>query len=149
MRFFSEHRTRRVSGGLVWGVEPICGVLTEHGCKIAPSTYYETAARPSSKRTARDAQLAPLIARVHAETYGVYGARKVWLALNREGVAVARCTVERLMKVLGLQGVRRGRKWRTTTGDPAASRPADLVDRHFDVQAPDRLWVVDFTYCPT
>ena len=149
MRFISEHRTRRVGGGLVWGVEPICAVLTEHGCKIAPSTYYEAAARPPSKQAVRDEQLAPLITRVHAENYGVYGARKVWLALNREGVAVARCTVERLMKAQGLQGIRRGRRWRTTIGDPAATRPADLVDRHFDVLAPDRLWVVDFTYCPT
>ena len=104
MRFISEHRTRRVGDGLVWGVEPICAVLTEHGCKIAPSTYYEAASRPTSKRTLRDEQLAPLISRVHAENYGVYGARKVWLALNREGIAVARCTVERLMKALGCRG---------------------------------------------
>lgn len=97
----------------------------------------------------RDGRLAVAVARVHADDYGVYGARKVWLQLNREGTAVARCTVERLKRQQGLQGVRRGRRWRTTICDPAAARPADLVDRNFDPPAPDRLWVADFTYCPT
>lgn len=83
------------------------------------------------------------------ENYQVYGARKVWLALNREGIPVARCTVERLMRELGLEGARRGRKRRTTIAAPAAQRPADLVQRNFTPAAPDRLWVSDFTYCAT
>jgi putative transposase len=85
------------------------------------------------------------IARVHHDNYGVYGARKVWLALNREGIEVARCTVERLMKVLGLEGARRGRKPRTTRPDITAARSADLVERDFTAARPDLLWVADFT----
>ena len=84
-----------------------------------------------------------------SRTYGVYGARKVWLELNREGTPVARCTVERLMRQIGLRGVRRGIRRRTTIADPAAARPADLVQRRFAPQAPNRLWVADFTYVPT
>ena len=86
---------------------------------------------------------------MHLDNYGVYGARKVWLALNRDGIAVARCTVERLMRELGLAGARRGKRRRTTVPDPAAARPADLVGRQFSPPAPDRLWVADFTYVPT
>jgi putative transposase len=149
VRFIAEHKDHRVGGGLRWGVESICRVLTEHGCPIAASTYYDAAGRAPSRRALRDADLAVHVARVHAEHYGVYGARKVWLQLNREGVPVARCTVERLMRTLGLRGVRRGRRWRTTIADPAASRPADLVGRRFDPPAPNVLWVADFTYCPT
>jgi len=126
-------------------------VLSEHGCPIAPSTYYDarTSADRPSARQLRDAELKTEIARVHAENYGVYGARKVWLALNREGIPVARCTVERLMRGLGLAGARRGKQHRTTIADPAAPRPADLVGRQFDPPAPNRLWVADFTYVPT
>jgi len=102
-----------------------------------------------SVRERRDAELKPLIRRVHEDNYGVYGARKVWLALNRQGVPVARCTVERLMRELGLEGARRGRRRRTTIPDSAAARPADLVRRHFDPPAPDRTWVADFIYVPT
>ena len=91
----------------------------------------------------------PQIERVHAANYGVYGARKVWLALNREGIAVARCTVERLMAELGLPGAVRGKVKRTTIADPAAARPADLVQRQFAPPAPDRLWVADITYVST
>ena len=97
----------------------------------------------------RDEQLKAAISRVHQDNYGVYGARKVWLALNREGTPVARCTVERLMRELGLAGARRGKRRRTTVADPAAARPADLVGRRFSPAAPDRLWVADFTYVPT
>jgi putative transposase len=86
---------------------------------------------------------------VHRDNYGVYGARKVWLQLNREGTAVARCTVERLMRELGLAGARRGKRVRTTIPAAAAARPADLVRRQFSPAAPDRLWVADFTYVPT
>jgi putative transposase len=91
----------------------------------------------------RDAKLKGEIARVHAEQFGVYGARKVWRQLHREGIAVARCTVERLMRELGLQGVRRGKPRRTTTPDATAPRPADLVDRDFSATRPNQLWVAD------
>jgi len=124
-------------------------VLTEHGCPIAPSTYYDAASRGPSARVRRDEQLKAAITRVHQDNYGVYGARKVWLQLNREGIPVARCTVERLMRELGLAGARRGKRRRTTIADPAAARPADLVQRKFTRPAPDRLWVADFTYVPT
>lgn len=151
MRFIDTHKDHRVSDGLRWGVEPICAVLTEHGCAIAPSTYYDARARAGrpTVRAVRDAELKEHITRVWKANYEVYGARKVWLALNRENVVVARCTVERLMRELGLEGVRRGKKPRTTIPDEAAARPADLVDRHFAAPAPDRLWVADFTYVST
>ncbi len=101
----------------------------------------------------RDEQLKPQVAKVHADNYGVYGARKVWLALNRERAAgaepIARCTVERLMGELGLRGAVRGKVKRTTVADPAVKGPADLVRRHFTALAPDRLWVADFTYVST
>jgi putative transposase len=142
VRFISEHKQR-------FGVEPICRVLSEHGCAIAPSTYYDAASRPPSARSCRDEQLKAAITAVHAANYGVCGARKVWLALNRQGIPVARCTVERLMRQLGLAGARRGRRHRTTWADPAAARPADLVERNFSRSSPDRLWVADFTYVPT
>jgi putative transposase len=127
-----------------YGVEPICRVLP-----IAPSTYYHAKRRPASARALRDTRLKTEIARVHAEHFGVYGARKVWRQLHREGIAVARCTVERLMRGLGLEGVRRGKPHRTTTPDAAAARPADLVDRDFSAQRPDQLWVADLTYVAT
>jgi putative transposase len=149
VRSIAEHNDHRVGGALRWGVESICRVLTEHGCPIAASTYYDAASRAPSRRERRDADLAVHVARVHAEHYGVYGPRKVWLQLNREGVPVARCTVERLMRTLGLEGARRGRRWRTTIADPAATRPVDLVQRRFDPPAPNLLWVADFPYCPT
>jgi putative transposase len=151
VRFIDEHADHRVGDGLVWGVEPICAVLSEHGCKIAPSTYYEArvAARTPPARLVRDEVLKDEIVRVHPANYGVYGTRKVWLALNREDVPVARCTVERLMRQLGLVGARRGKKVRTTISDPAATRPADLVGRQFAALAPDRLWVADYTYVAT
>lgn len=142
MRFISDHKAR-------FGVEPICRVLTEHGCTIAPSTYYDAIARGPSARALRDEQLKAAIIRVHGENYGVYGARKVWLTLNREGIPVARCTVERLMRELGLHGARRGKRIRTTRPDTTAARPADLVRRQFSPARPDRLWVADFTYVPT
>jgi putative transposase len=127
-----------------FGVEPICQVLP-----IAPSTYHAASRRPASARAMRDAKLKGEIARVHAEHFGVYGARKVWRQLHREGIAVARCTVERLMRELHLEGVRRGKGRRTTTPDATAARPADLVDRHFAAQRPNQLWVADLTYVAT
>ena len=142
MSFIAGHKHK-------FGVEPICRVLSQHGWPVAPSTYYEAASRAPSARARRDGQLKEQIAKVHDGNYGVYGARKVWLALNREGTPVARCTVARLMRDLGLRGARRGKKVRTTVADPAAARPADLVRRQFSPAAPDRLWVADYTYVPT
>jgi putative transposase len=141
VKFISEQKNR-------FGVEPICRVLTQHGCQIAPSTYYDAARRVPSARAVRDEQLKVLISRVHQDNYGVYGARKVWLQLNREGMPVARCTVERLMRELDLAGARRGKRVRTTIPAAAAARPADLVRRQFSPPAPNRLWVADFTYVP-
>jgi putative transposase len=145
VRFIAEHADR-TDGGLRWGVESICRVLGEHGAAIAPSTYYEAATRPPSRRALRDEDLRVEIARVHAANYGVYGPRKVWLALNREGIPVARCTVERLMREMGLAGARRGKRITTTRPAARAARPADLVQRRFQPAAPNRLWVADFTY---
>ncbi len=144
----AEHADRLTVDGLRWGVEPICRVLCEHGTPIAPSTFYDARGRTSA-RGERDEQLKTAIARVHQANYGVYGARKVWLALNREGTGVARCTVERLMRELGLESARRGRRHRTTVADPGAARAADLVERRFPPARPDAVWVADFTYVAT
>jgi putative transposase len=127
-----------------YGVEPICRVLP-----IAPSTYYHATRRPASARAVRDTKLKGEITRVHAEHFGVYGARKVWRQLHREGITVARCTVERLMRELGLEGVRRGKPRRTTTPEAAATRPTDLVGRDFSATRPNQLWVADLTYVAT
>src|SRR5829696_7164908 len=116
-----------------FGVEPICRLLP-----IAPSTYYARKQRPPSARAVRDARLKAEIRRVYDDNFGVYGARKVWRQLHREGSPVARCTVERLMGELGLRGAVRGKTHRTTTPDAAAPRPADLVDRDFAAQRPGR-----------
>ncbi len=126
------------------GVEPICEVLP-----IAPSTYYDAKSRPLSARSLRDEELKPEIARVHGENFGVYGARKVWRQLRREGISVAKCTVERLMAEMGLEGARRGKKRRTTTPEENGPRPADLVDRDFSATRPNQLWVADLTYVAT
>jgi putative transposase len=127
------------------GVEPICEVL-----QFAPSTYYAAKNRPPSARAVRDEELLIEIRRVWKENYEVYGARKVWRQLNREGIAVARCTVERLMRAEGLVGaLRGGGRPRTTRADPHAERPADLVERQFTADRPNALWVADITYVPT
>ncbi len=143
--FITEHRDR-------FGVEPMCRVLTEHGVPIAPSTYYACRSRPPSARAARDAQVLAEVVRVHADPRigcGLYGARKVWHQLRREGLAVPRCQVERLMRDAGLQGVRRGKRFVTTRPDKAVTRPPDLVNRDFTADRPNRLLLVDFTYVPT
>jgi putative transposase len=127
-----------------YGVEPICRVLP-----IAPSTYYQHTKGPRSARAVRDDQLKTQIRRVHAEHFGVYGARKVWRQLHREGIAVARCTVERLMGELHLEGVRRGKPRKTTTPQETDPRPADLVERDFSAARPNQLWVADLTYVAT
>jgi putative transposase len=119
------------------------------GVPIAPSSYYDQVNREPSRREIRDEALKLQIRKVHAANYGVYGARKVWLALNREGIGVARCTVERLMAELGLTGAIRGKARKTTIADPTAARPADLVQRQFAPPAPNRLWVADLTYVST
>lgn len=141
--FIDAHRER-------FGVEPICRVLTEHGCKIAPNTYWVAKKRGQSARAQRDAELVPEIRRVYEENLFVYGADKVWAQLNREGIRVARCTVERLMRAEGLTGAKRGKGFKPTTtqlGD--GERPADLVERGFKAPAPNRLWVADLTYVKT
>lgn len=132
MSFIDEHRDR------FGGVEPICTVLSEHGISIAPSTYYAAQNRPASARASRDARLKVLIREVFDAHYRVYGARKVWRELNRQGHTVARCTVERLMRELGIAGAVRGKKIVTTSTDPAAERAPDLVDRDFVAEAPNR-----------
>ena len=137
--FIDEHRD-------AYGVEPICKVM-----QIAPSSYRVHAARrrqPALRpaRSQRDDALASHIERVWQGNLQVYGARKVWRQLNREGIAVARCTVERLMRRRGLRGVMRGKLVRTTVGDAAAPCPADKVNRLFKAQRPNQLWVSDFTY---
>jgi putative transposase len=125
-------------------------VLSEHGCKIAPNTYWSHKKREPSKRARRDEVLREHIARVHAENLSVYGADKVWAQLNREGIRVARCTVERLMRDMGLRGCRRGRAFKVTTRHHERQhRPDDLVDRKFKAPAPNRLWVADLTYVRT
>ena len=140
--FIDDHREAH-------GVEPICKVLP-----IAPSTYHAHAAKRAdpaklSTRAKRDAALKPEIARVFAENFAVYGARKVWRQLQREGEQVARCTVERLMRAMGLEGVIRGKPVRTTISDKAAPCPLDHVNRQFRVPRPNMLWVSDFTYVST
>ena len=125
-------------------------MLTEHGCKIAPNTYWVFKKRALSARSVRDEYLRGEIARVHAENLSVYGADKVWAQLNREQIRVARCTVERLMREMGLSGVRRGRQFKVTTRpDQRQHRPDDLVERQFRAPAPNRLWVADLTYVKT
>src|SRR5215211_7853486 len=135
--YIDQHKHR-------YGVEPICRVLP-----IAPSTYYDATRRPASARALRDQELKAEIGRVHGEHFGVYGARKVWRQLHREGIRVARCTVERLMRELGLRGAVRGKTRRTTTPDATATRPADLVERDFSAARPNQLWVADLTYVAT
>ncbi len=140
--FIEAHRDQ-------YGVEPICAVLP-----IAPSTYYEAKARAADParqpaRTQRDAALQPEIARVWQAHRRVYGVRKVWKQLQREGHPVARCTVARLMRAQGLRGVVRGRRVRTTVPEPLAERPRDLVQRQFGASRPNQLWVSDLTYVAT
>jgi len=141
--FIDEHRER-------FGVEPICRVLTEHGCKIAPNTFWVAKKRPPSTRAVRDAELMPEVVRVFEDNLFVYGADKVWAQLNRENIRVARCTVERLMRAQGLSGARRGKAFTVTTHhDDRQQRPADLVERKFRAPTPNRLWVADLTYVKT
>ena len=143
-----------------FGVEPICKVLREHDCGIAPSTYYAAKNRSLSARVVRDQVVVEHVRRVHTSPKigrGLYGARKVHAELAREQSRgehqelghVPRCQVERLMRAEGLRGVRRGKQFVTTKPDPDASRPPDLVKREFKASKPNQLWVVDFTYVVT
>lgn len=140
--FIHEHRDQ-------YGVEPICAQVP-----IAPSTYYFHKAREVDltkvpARHQRDQVLMGDIQRVWEQNFRVYGARKVWRQLKREGIAVARCTVERLMRQLGIQGIVRGMKRITTVSDPEQKRAPDLVKRQFTATQPNQLWVADFTYVAT
>jgi transposase InsO family protein len=142
VRFIDQHRS-------AYGVEPICAELP-----IAPSTYYEYKVREANPgrfpaRYHRDRALVPEIRRVWEENFRVYGARKAWKQLKRERIDVAKCTVERLMKGLGMQGAVRGKRYKTTIPDEAAARPADLVQRQFTATRPNQLWVADITYVAT
>jgi putative transposase len=127
-----------------FGVEPICRVVG-----VPASTYYAAKRRPPSARRRRDVQLKLEIQRVFDDNYQVYGARKIWRQLRREGIGVARCTVERLMGELGIAGAVRGKTTRTTIHDEQAPRPADLVERDFSATRPNQLWVADLTYVRT
>jgi transposase InsO family protein len=143
VRYIDEHKDR-------FGVEPICKMLP-----IAPSTYYELKAREADPgripaRVRRDAALKPQIQRVWQENFCAYGVRKTWKQLKREQIKVARCTVQRLMRQMGLCGVTRGKAFKiTTVADENAHRPADLVERKFVATRPNQLWVADFTYVAT
>jgi putative transposase len=146
--FIAEHRDR-------FGVAPICTTLSEHGFKIAPRTFYAWMSRAPSKRALWDTAITEILSgyyepdeNARRRPESLYGSLKMWAHLRRDGIAVARCTVERLMRHNGWEGVTRAKKVRTTVSDPAASRAPDLVDRHFKVAAPNELVVADFTYVP-
>jgi putative transposase len=140
--FIDDHRQ-------AYGVEPICRVLL-----IAPSTYHAHAARRADPsrlpgKVRRDADLKIEIRRIFEENFRVYGVRKIWRQLRREGLSAARCTVARLMWTMGLRGAIRGKRLRTTISDKAVACPLDHVNRQFHASAPDRLWLADFTYVAT
>ncbi len=131
------------------GVQPVLEALKQTPAQIAPSTYYAAKTRPESARAARDRELADKIEQVHEDNYSVYGARKVWAELNRQGTDVARCTVERLMRENGLRGLLRDKSPRTTRPAAETGRPGDLVERDFTATRPNELWVADITYVRT
>ncbi len=131
------------------GVQPVLQALEDTPAQIAPSTYYAAKTRPASARSRRDEELTAAIERIHAQNYGVYGARKIWHELHRRGLPVARCTVERLMRESGLRGLLRDKSPRTTRPAAETNRPADLVKRDFTAEHPNQLWVADLTYVRT
>jgi putative transposase len=137
VRFIDENRAE-------FGVEPICTVL-----QVAPSTYYAHKARPPSPRAVRDAVLVTVLTAIWTTNYRVYGVRKLWRAAQRAGHDLGRDQEGRLMKSAGIEGLRRGKKHRTTRPDAGQPRHPDLVERSFGAAAPDRLWVSDLTYVPT
>jgi putative transposase len=140
--YIDAHRDR-------FGVEPICRVLTEHGCQVAPSTYYATKTRPPSPRATRDAVMIPILVALWVTNYRVYGAHKLWKAARRAGHDIGRDQVARLMRGAGIVGVSRRRRLRTTRPDDTMPRHPDLVGRQFNASAPNQLWVTDLTYVPT
>jgi putative transposase len=134
----------------MWRVEPICAVLTKnYGVSASPSSYYAFKHRGKSARAVEDERLSVRIADIYEANYSCYGVLKIWRALLNAGERAARCTIERLMKRLGLRGAARGKVKRTTTADKNAKLAEDLVKRKFDAPKPDKLWVADFTYVPT
>ena len=146
--FIVEHRDR-------FGVAPICRTLSDHGFKIAPRTFYAWMSRAPSKRVLWDTVVTEILAGFYEpdeigrrKPESLYGSLKMWTHLQRDGIEVARCTIERLMRLNGYQGVTRAKKVRTTVSDPTAERAPDLVDRYFKVAAPNELVVADFTYVP-
>ncbi len=132
-----------------WGIEPICRVLTEHGCPIAPSTYYAAKQRTPSARAVRDGELTELIMEIYNDSKQVYGIRKIHAELRRRGIRVAQCTVERLCRNLGIRGVVRGKFPRRPRLAPETERPGDRVEREFTADGPNDLWVADITYVRT
>ncbi len=157
--FIREHKDQRVTSPdgtveLRWGVEPMCTVLTEHGIAIAPATFYEWVDKQPTRQQLRDEQVAALLRAEREDPKtgkfaSTLGSGKMWLHLRSKNHDVARCTIERLMRQNGWEGAAYGCKHRTTIGDPKQPRHPDLVDRNFSPAAPNRLWVADFTYCPT
>jgi putative transposase len=147
-QFIDAHRDR-------FGVVPICRALSQHGVPIAPRTYWARKTRPPSRRAVRDAALTEILAGIYEPgsdgrrpPESLYGSLKMWEHLNRQGITVARCTVERLMRANGWRGVTRARTVRTTIPDPAHTRAPDLVHRNFKAERPGQLHVADFTYVP-
>lgn len=141
--FIDAHRDN-CSGGLRWGVEPICEVL-----EIAPTTYWSAKNRTPCARKIRDLDVGPKIEAIWVKNYSVYGRRKLAKAVRKAGHNVGRDQVARLMRANGIRGASRAKKRLTTHADPAAVRAPDLVKRNFTATAPDQLWVADFTYCST
>ncbi len=142
VQFVAEHRDEH-------GVEPIIDALAGTGAEIAPSTYYAARVRPPSARSVTDEVTLAKIRAVHSSNYGVYGARKTWRALARQDYPVARCTVERVMRANGIQGVTKAKSPRTTIPGPVGDRPGDLVGRVFTADGPNQMWVADITYIRT
>jgi transposase InsO family protein len=153
VKFIGAHRGHRVGAdGLIWGVEPICAVLSEHGIRIAPSTFYEHLGRSGpSKQEIKDDELANHIFKLRQANplNQRLGARKTWIRLRSMGFDVSRCSVERVMRDRGWRGANKRKTPKTTIANPAAQRAPDRVGRKFTAAAPNRLWVADFTYCRT
>jgi putative transposase len=137
VNYIDAHRSK-------FGVEPICRIL-----QVAPSTYYAARSRLPSARQLRDGLMTPILLGLWVANFKVYGAHKLWKAARRASHDIGRDQVARLMKTLGIEGVRRGRRVRTTRPDDQAARPEDLVERNFTATEPNRLWVTDLTFVPT
>jgi len=148
--FIDMFKDYREGNGLLWRVEPICKVLSaEYGVSISKSGYYAFKSRKPSARALRDMRIKRAIQKIHDENYSCYGVRKVWRRMLKNGWYVARCTIERLMRELGIRGISRGKVKKTTIAGKNASCAEDLVDRVFWAPAPNKLWVADFTYVST